>query len=153
MDPDAIERAYVPFVTLLREGGFAPPPEGWTAELVAGHISWNNDLIAEAAERIAAGERPSYDNSPSVDDDQLQSYVESIGDLGGLADAVVDSGRRLASARAALDLTTENCLVPTVIADSGTVVRDQPISIAQLIEGNASFHLDMHLEQLRELRS
>jgi hypothetical protein len=33
MDPDRIERAYVPFVILLRQGGFAPPAEGWSAEL------------------------------------------------------------------------------------------------------------------------
>jgi hypothetical protein len=152
MDRDTIERAYVPFVTLLRQGGFAPPPEGWTAELVAAHVSRNNDLIADAAERIVAGEQPSYDNNASVDDDELRAYAEAAGGLSGLADATEISARRLAAARSALDATTENCLLPVVITDSGTVVRDEPITIAQLIEGNASFHLDMHFEQLQSLR-
>ena len=54
MDPDGIERAYVPFVSLLRQGEFTAPSEGWTAEFVAAHVSRNDDLIAETAERIAA---------------------------------------------------------------------------------------------------
>jgi hypothetical protein len=41
---------------------------------VAAHISRNNELMADAAERIAAGEQPSYDNNLSVDD-ELRSYA------------------------------------------------------------------------------
>ena len=38
-----------------------------------------------------------------------------------------------------------------VIRDSGTVVRDGPIAIGAFIDGNASFHLRSHLEQLKAL--
>ena len=107
MDPVAIERVDAPFVTLLRRAGFAPPAEGWSAELVAAHISRNNELMADAAERIAAGEQPSYDNNLSVDDDELRSYAASVGGLRGLADAVAASARRLAAARSDLDAATE----------------------------------------------
>ena len=126
--------------------------EGWSVELVAAHVSRNNDLISEAAERIVAGERPSYDNNAAVDDAELGSYADAVGGLAGLADAVETSARRLATAWAALDEATESYLLPVVILDSGNVVNDGPIPIRKFIEGNASFHLDMHFGQLKALQ-
>ena len=83
MEPDAIESAYVPFVVMLREGGFSEPEQGWPAELVAAHVASNNDLIAGVAEQIAAGEAPTYDNSEAVDDETLRNLAAEVG---GLAD-------------------------------------------------------------------
>lgn len=62
------------------------------------------------------------------------------------------AGRRLAAARAALDETTADYLLPVTIRDGGDIVRDGPIPIGSFIEGNASFHLDLHFEQLKALR-
>ena len=152
MDEDTIQTAFAPFVTALREGSFAVPAEGWSVELVAAHVSRNNDLISEAAERIVAGERPSYDNSAAVDDAELGSYADAVGGLAGLADAVETSARRLATAWAALDEATESYLLPVLILDSGNVVNDGPIPIRKFIEGNASFHLDVHFGQLKALQ-
>jgi len=152
MDEYTIRSAYAAFAAALRETRFAVPAEGWPAELVAAHVCRNNDLISEAAERIVAGEQPSYDNSAAVHDDSLRSYADSAGGLAGLADAVETSARRLAKAWAALDGETENHLLPAVILDSGTVVVDEPMPIRKLIEGNASFHLDLHLRQLKGLQ-
>jgi uncharacterized protein YciI len=152
MDEDTIRSAYAPFVAALRNGGFTVPEDGWPAELVAAHVSLNNDLISEAAERIVAGEQPSYDNIAAVDETALGSYADAAGGLAGLADAVEASARRLAKAWAALDETTGSCLLPAVIRDSGAVVIDRPIAIRDFIEGNASFHLDAHLAQLKALQ-
>ena len=152
MDPETIENAYVPFLAALREGGFAAPTEGWPAELVAAHVSRNNDLIAEVAEQIVAGERPSYDNSPAVDDAELRSYADLFDGLDALADAVETSARRLATAWAALGDTMGTYLLPALIRDGGTVVSEEAIPIRKFIEGNASFHLDLHFAQLQALR-
>ncbi len=38
-----------------------------------------------------------------------------------------------------------------VIRDNGEIVQDGPIPIGGFVEGNASFHLDLHLEQLKAL--
>jgi hypothetical protein len=152
VDEDTIRNAYAPFVAALREGGFAVPGEGWPAELVAAHVSRNNDLISEAAERIVAGEAPSYDNSAAVDGAELRSYADAVGGLGGLADAVETSARRLAKAWAALDEATGSYLLPVVIRDADRVVNDGPIPIRNFVEGNASFHLEMHFAQLKALR-
>jgi hypothetical protein len=153
VDHDPIEDAYQPFVAELREGTFVAPKDGWPAELVAAHVARNNDLIAEVAELVAAGERPSYDNAEAVDEASLSAYAAEVGGTDGLADAVEASARRLAAARAALDETAAAQAVHVVIHDAGAMVRDGPIPIGRFIEGNASFHLDLHLEQLRSLRA
>jgi hypothetical protein len=153
MDHSTIESAYAPFAAMLREGGFAKPAEGWPAELVAAHVSQNNNFIAEMAERIAAGEKPSYDNANAVDDALLRAYADEVGGMAGLAQAIEASARRLAAARLALDETTEGYMLPAIIRDGGEIVNDEPIPIGRFIEGNASFHLDLHFEQLKALRS
>ncbi|MGA8682707.1 MAG: YciI family protein [Acidimicrobiales bacterium] len=145
---DTIEAAYAPFIASLRAGSFNTPEEGWPAGLIAAHVAVNNDLIAEVAERVMAGEHPSYDNAPAVDDDRLQALAS--GGLGELADAVERSAARLAAAHTALGAKATTP-VPAMIRDGGVVVVDQPTPIGSLCEGNASFHLDLHREQLRAL--
>jgi len=152
MEPAAIESAYAPFVAMLRGGGFSEPEEGWQAELVAAHVASNNDMIAEVAEQIAAGEEPTYDNAEAVNEDALRDYATRLGSLAAQAEAVEASARRLAEARAALDDTNEGYLIPARILDGGEVVNDGPIPIGRFIDGNASFHLDLHFEQLKALR-
>lgn len=122
------------------------------AELVAAHVTCNNDFIAEMAERIAAGEQPSYDNAKAIDAALLSAYADEVGGIPGLADAIEVSARRLAAARAALDETTEGHMLPAIIRDGDDVVNDGPIPIGRFIEGNASFHLDLHVKQLKALR-
>jgi hypothetical protein len=41
--------------------------------------------------------------------------------------------------------------IPVVIWDNGSIAREGPMPIGDLIVGNATFHLDMHHEQLRAL--
>jgi hypothetical protein len=152
MDQREIEGAFSPFVTELRAGGFVPPVEGWTAELVAAHIATNNDLIAEVAEQIAAGERPSYDNTVVIDDSRLAEFATEAGGLDELASVVETSARRLGAAWAALDDVTGAYEVPSRIFDAGFLVRDGAFPIRAFIEGNATFHLQIHLDQLMALR-
>jgi hypothetical protein len=152
MDHHAIEAAYVPFVSELVKGAFTVPSEGWSAELVAAHIACGNDEIAAAAELIAAGQHPSFDNGAAVDDAQLGVYADRAGGLSGLAAAIETSARRLAAAMEALDENADSQLLRARIVDAGMVVHDKPIPIRKLIEGNVTFHLNNHLEQLRALR-
>jgi uncharacterized protein YciI len=151
MSSGSLEAAYAPFVASLRAGGFGPPPAGeWPAELIAAHIARNNDLIAEAAERVAAGEPVSYDNAVGVDETPLTEYAAAVGGLVGLAQEVERSAARLARASDGLGARADT-LVNVVIRDGGKIVRDGPMPIGTFIEGNASFHLDAHTEQLRAL--
>ena len=153
MEGQFIESAYGPFVAALRDGHFVTPSEGWSAEEVAAHVAINNDLIATVAESIAAGGQPSYDNSAAVDIAQLRAYVTRFGDTESLATAVEQSARRLAAAAQALDEVSSARELQVRIVDNGDVVRDSPVAIGEFIKGNASFHLNIHLEQLTSLQS
>jgi uncharacterized protein len=149
--PESLDAAYAPFVASLLAGGFGPPPDGeWPAELVAAHIARNNDLIAEVAEQIAARQEVSYDNAAGVDDAELAAYAASVGGLPGLAREVERSATRLEQARDSLgDLA--GTPVQVIIRDHGEIVRDGPLTIGAFIDGNASFHLDLHHDQLKAL--
>ena len=151
MSSGSIEAAYAPFVASLRAGGFGPPAAGeWPAELIAAHIARNNDFIAEAAEKVAAGEQVSYDNAVTVDEAALADYAQAVGGLPGLAAEVERSAARLARSRDGLgDLAATP--VHVVIRDGGNIVRDSPMPIGAFVEGNASFHLDIHAQQLSAL--
>jgi len=146
-----IEAAYAPFVASLRYGGHLAPQVGWSAELIAAHVAANNDRIAEAAERIVAGETPDYDNAAAVDEKVLVGLVEKAGGLLGLADEVERSAARLAAARARLTDEQSGTEIHVVIHSDGEIVADRPIAIGAFIAGNAGFHLDSHREQLRAL--
>jgi hypothetical protein len=152
MDSAEIQGAYGPFADALRAGGFAEPGTGWDAALIAAHIATNNDQIASVAEQIAAGRRPSYDNAEVIDDERLREFASAAGSLDGLAGLVVTSAARLARAWELLGPELGLVEVPAKIADGGRIVRDEPIPIRAFIEGNATFHLQLHLEQLRALR-
>ncbi|MGO9560103.1 MAG: YciI family protein [Acidimicrobiales bacterium] len=153
MGSEMVEAAYAPFVASLLAGGFEVPTDGgWPAELVAAHVVLNNDLIAETAEKVAAGEEVSYDNLKAVDEEELARYIEGVGGLSGLAGEVERSAARLGRSLDALDEEKAQTSVHVVIRDGGQVVVDRPMPIGGFIEGNASFHLDLHHDQLRALQ-
>ncbi len=118
MDRITLESAYEPFVAALREGGFEAPEQGWPAELVAAHVARNNELIAEAAEAIAAGQQPTYDNRAAVDDAELRAFADAVG---GIAASPLPS-KRPPSVRRRLGLRsaagTAGQLLPVVIVDA-----------------------------------
>lgn len=151
MNAAGLEAAYAPFVASLLAGGFSAPADGgWTAELVAAHVARNNDLIAETAEKVAAGLEVSYDNAGTVGEAGLASYAQSCGGLTGLAAEIERSAARLAAAGDALGARA-GTLVHVVIRDNGEIVQDGPVPIGAFVEGNASFHLNLHLDQLKSL--
>jgi hypothetical protein len=151
MDAAEIEEAYRPFVRTLRAGGFVRPDAGWDASLIAAHVAANNDLIASVAEDIAAGQRPSYDNAGVIDDDRLREIAAAAGNLDAMGELIMSSAARLARAFEQLGPELGKVEVPAKIADGGEVVRDGPVPIRTFIEGNATFHLQLHLGQLRSL--
>jgi uncharacterized protein YciI len=151
MASESLTAAYAPFVASLRAGGFRDPDDdGWPAELVAAHVAKNNDLIAATAELVAEGAEVSYDNAPTVDEVALAAYATSVGGVQGLAAEIERSAARLAAARDALGAKADTP-VHVVIRDSGAIVRDGPIPIGEFIDGNATFHLRLHHEQLKAL--
>jgi len=151
MESTPIHAAYLPFAAMLRAGGFSEPASGWNAGQVGSHIALSNDKFAELADQISDGAEPSFDNSAVSDERTLSDYAAAQGDLAGLADAVEASAARLEQSFARLSADQRELPVPTKIRHHGQLVRDSPMSIAELILGNGDFHLAMHVEQLQAL--
>jgi hypothetical protein len=152
MEPDEIEKAYVPLVRALRDGDFERPEAGWAAEQIAAHVAINNDFFSSAVRELLAAGHASYDNETAVDQDQLTAYASKFPVLGDLADDVARSATDLAVAYADLRSYDEDDEIPIVLHHDGRIVRDGPGSLGELIEGNATYHLAMHLDQLLALR-
>jgi hypothetical protein len=153
MECEEIESAYEESSALVRSAISTAPATGWSIEMIGAHIALNNEQIALVAEKVARGESASYDNASRVGDDTLRAFVDRVGGGGGIADGITRSAHRLAEARRQLGDNPALTEVPVVIHDGGEVVVEQPLAIGDFIVGNATYHLEAHLEQARSLTS
>ena len=152
LNPDELERAYVTIVRELRDGDFDRPAQGWSAEHIAAHVALNNDFLTAAARDVLAGGSARYNNETAVDIDQLGAYASKFPVLGDLGDDVARSATDLAAAFGDLVVADPDAELDVVIHHDGRIVRDGRASLIELIEGNATYHLSMHLDQLLSLR-
>src|SRR5262249_6824629 len=68
VDTTDLRAAYQSFLVTARKGRFGPPPSSeWTAPQLLAHIVAGDTAITSVALAVAAGQRPSYDNRPSLD--------------------------------------------------------------------------------------
>jgi uncharacterized protein YciI len=151
VEPSGLESSYDDFVLTLRSRRFLVPDHGWTAELIGAHVAANNDLIADLAERVARGDQPTYDNADEIDDVALAAYVARVGDANAVASEIERSAQRLARARDSLGSEGLEYQLPAIIRDGDTIAHDGPLPLGAFIAGNADFHLERHVEQLRAL--
>lgn len=152
-DVDAIRMAYREFLDLAEEGGFgAPPPGEWDAEHLLAHIAAGHAAIASTALAVASGQRPSYDNRPSLDEQNLRRVIASAGGLAGLVALVRRGGELFGEVAAQLTEADLAVSVPVLIVSNDEVVVDEPRPLRFLVEGVAHVHLPRHADQLRSLR-
>jgi hypothetical protein len=153
VDTTKLDEGHRELAAMARAGGFGPPPPGeWTAEQVLAHVACADTAIASVALQVAAGERPGYDNRPSLDVVNLARIIADAGDLGGLADLVEQRGEILTLAARAMSPADGAVLVPVLIVSGEQLVVDEPWSLADLVTGVGIFHLPRHAEQLAALR-
>ena len=153
-DPDLVA-PYERFAALLLAGGFGPPDPGhWDAPRIAAHVALNNLGFAAAARAVAAGEPDvAYDNVTTVDAANLDAFVAGTGAVADLAERVVVTAHDQLAAYSALTDAQRAREIPVTIHHDGAMVMDRvPRSLGSMVEGNAGFHLQAHLEQLLALR-
>lgn len=152
VDTAKLRKAHEDFLNLAAEGGFgAPPPGEWDASLLA-HLISAGASIASVALTVCAGQRPAYDNRPSLDDWNLRRIGAAAGGLPGLARLLRGYGEMLCAAAEPLSDEDLAVQVPILIISNDQVVVDQPQPLRWLIEGVAELHLPLHAVQLRGLR-
>ena len=152
MDTTALRAAYQRFLAVARSERFGPPPPPeWTAAQLMAHIIAGDTAITAVALAVAAGERPSYDNRPSLDRWNLARICAAAGDLPTLINAVDRRGQLLCGVAEQLTEAELDVTVPTLIISNDEVMLDSPLPLRSLIDGLGHVHLPRHAEQLAAL--
>ena len=152
MDTTGLRAAYKTFLAVVRTKRFsAPPPPEWTAAQLLAHIIVGDTAITAVALAVAAGERPSYDNRPSLDRWNLARICAAAGDLAALIDLVEQRGQLLCRVAEQLTDAEADVAVPTLIISNDEVMLDSPLPLRGLIDGLGQMHLPRHAEQLAAL--
>jgi hypothetical protein len=129
-------------------GGFGPPADGWTAEMVVAHMAATTEQVVAAARAVLAHEDAAVDNAEAVDDERLRGQ----GSMPELIDRFHTASRQLIDVAAQLTDGLEDVEVPIHLIDGGEVVIDGPMPIGRFVQIHAEFHLPGHLSQLEALR-
>jgi hypothetical protein len=157
MDVGALRQAHEDFLEVAKAGGFGPPPPGeWDAERLLAHVAAADAAIASVALAVAAGQRPGYDNRPSLDEWNLRRIVAEAGGadgLDGLIALVRERGRLLCEVAGALSESAAAVRINVLIISNDELVVDEPWALADLIAGVGTIHLPRHARQLAGLRS
>lgn len=152
MDTTGLRTAYKSFLAVARTERFSPPPPlEWTAAQLLAHIVAGDTAITAVALAVAAGERPSYDNRPSLDRWNLARIWAAAGDLPALIDLVKQRGQLLCQVAEQLTDAEADVAVPTLIISNDEVMLDSPLPLRGLIDGLGQVHLPRHAEQLAAL--
>jgi hypothetical protein len=150
---EKLHGAHEELLAIASDGGFGPPPPGeWDAGRLLAHLASTDASIASVALAVAAGQRPAYDNRPSLDDWNLQRIAAAAGSVPGLVRLLRGYGETLCGVATQLSEADLDVQVPVLIISKDQVVVDQPQSLRSLIDGNANVHLPLHAIQLRGLR-
>jgi hypothetical protein len=154
MDVRALRLAHEDFLEVAKVGGLRPPPPGeWDAERLLAHVAAADTAIASAALAVAAGQRPAYDNRPSLDEWNLRRIVAEAGGPDGLIALVRERGRLLCEVAGALSESAAAVRINVLIISNNELVVDEPWPLADLIAGVGTIHLPRHARQLAGLRS
>jgi hypothetical protein len=153
MDVTKLRQAHHDFLAVAEAGGFGLPPAGeWDADRILAHVAVADMSGATAALAIAAGQRPAYDNRPSLDEWNLRRIAGEAAATGGMAGVVRRYGELLCDIAAGLAERELDVCLPVLIISKDQVVVDQPRPLRSLLAGLGEVHLPAHAEQLRGLR-
>lgn len=153
MDTTALRSAYEKFfeVAALPDLG-AATDGGWNADHVLAHVLSVDAATAAVALGVVSGARPAFDNRICLDDWNLDRIIAAHTGRAGLiahvraqAEVLCDIADRLGDDESAV-------LVPTFLMSGNELLLDQPVSLADLVNGLAANHLPVHTRQLSDLR-
>ncbi len=147
-----LRSGYDAFVAELRQGGFAPPVDGWSAELIAAHVARNAELLGAVTAALvgmpgAAGELR-YDNTDAFAPVVLDAYAR-LG-TAALADRIAALSGDLVEAAGGLDRGSPR--VRLRLVEDAEVVVDGPEHLAGVLNALWGRQLPLRARQLRALR-
>ncbi|THA61440.1 hypothetical protein E6P78_24715 [Streptomyces sp. A0958] len=126
--------------------------EGWNADRILAHLLSVDASVAAVALGVVAGARPTFDNRISLDTWNLDRIITGHSGRADLIDHVRSQAAILCDIADQLNEEAASVAVPSLLLSNDALVLDQPISLANLIDGLAEDHVPAHTRQLIELR-
>ncbi|MFD3926294.1 hypothetical protein [Streptomyces sp. NPDC058614] len=125
---------------------------GWNADQILAHLLSVDAATAAVALGVVAGARPTFDNRVSLDTWNLDRIIAEHADRAALMAHVRSQAAVLCDIADQLNEEAASVLVPSLLLSNDTLVLDQPIPLASLIDGLAENHVPGHTQQLLDLR-
>jgi hypothetical protein len=154
METTALRSAYEKFFEAAEAPGLGEAADGgWNADQVLAHVLSVDAATAAVALGVVSGARPAFDNRICLDDWNLDRIIAEHSGRTELIDHVRSQAAVLCDIADQLGDRTSSVLVPTFLMSGGDLLLDQPLPLADLINGLAGNHLPVHAQQLTALSS
>lgn len=157
MDTTALRSAYDRLleVAALPDLGAANDADdgGWNADQVLAHLLSVDAATAAVALGVVSGARPTFDNRITLDAWNLDRIITEHTGRADLIDHVRIQATILCDIADQLTEPATSVLIPSLLLSNNTLVLDQPIPLAALIDGLAEDHVPRHAQQLLDLRT
>jgi hypothetical protein len=150
-DADLMQRNYATVIELARRGGFHAPEKGWTAEQVVAHLLSTTEKFVSVGQAVDRGEQPVTGDPDVVDDQALTRRTTAAGGLDGLTARLESASAQLVAYSAAISEGSATTEVQFVVHHDGAIIADEMRAWGKILAGHASFHLPLHIDQLKAL--
>lgn len=153
MDTTALRSAYEKFFEVAAAPELGEAADGgWNADQVLAHVLSVDAATAAVALGVASGSRPTFDNRICLDGWNLDRIIAEHSGRAGLIAHVRRQADLLCDIADQLSEQATAVLVPALLMSGDTLLLDQPIPLAALIDGLAENHVPVHTRQLVDLR-
>jgi hypothetical protein len=150
-DPAEMRRNYAAVIELARQGGLRTPESGWAADRVLAHVLTVTETFEAVGAAVKRGERPDCGSPDVVDDDLLARRAAELGGVEGLSAQLETASARLVAHADSLTDADAAVTVRFIVFHDGRKIADEPRAWGKILAGHASFHLPLHVNQLRDL--
>jgi hypothetical protein len=152
MKTTALRSAYEKFLDAAAAPDLGEAADGgWNADQVLAHVLSVDAATAAVVLGVVSGARPAFDNRICLDSWNLDRIIaehfgrtELIAHVRSQAAAFCDLADQLSD-------TTAAVLVPTFLISGNDLLLDQPLPLADLVNGLADNHLPVHTQQIAAL--
>lgn len=153
MDTTALRSAYEKFFDVAASPDLGEASDGgWNADQVLAHMLSVDAATAAVALGVVSGARPTFDNRICLDRWNLDRIIAEHSGRAALIAAVRSQAGQLCDIADQLTSWAAAVLVPSLLMSNDELLLDQPVSLADLVNGLASNHVPVHTQQLADLR-
>lgn len=150
-DVDLMRQNFAAVLDLARRGGFQTPESGWTAEMVVAHVLAATETFLAVGEGVKRGEQPECGDPDVTADELLARRAAEVGGLSGLSRRLEAASERLVAQAESLTEGEARTKVRFVVWHEGRQLADEMRAFGSILAGHASFHLPLHIDQLKAL--